>query len=375
LVPPGAYWAAARHADFAMPPPVAIEARALADDAVANLQLADPHTVAGRALDATGSPVSMARLEYHANDYVVDEAMSDVRGRFELIVPEGQGAVHVTPPQRMTTLEFPRVYLIVKSDEPAIELNAIRFRPLPEIHGTAYMADGSPAARTVIASQNLDPPLYVTTEDDGAFVILLDEMPQGPVKFTAEHALRFQRREFEIDPIGLVASEIHLREYAADAKQGGAGGPNDLSALVGRPAPELACDSWLNLPAGAESIGVAALRGKVVVLVMWAGFDFMGPGRHQLNELNAIYTAYEGVDDVQFVGIHDSSATPEEVSHFARVLNIRFPIGRDEDPYETFARYSTRQIPQLVLIDRAGAVRYFPATERLPEFIKVLRRE
>jgi hypothetical protein len=375
LVPPGAYFAAARQPEYAMPAPIPLEVRELAGDAIADFRLPDPHRIDGRALDDTGSPVALARLEYHAGGYVVDEAVSDVRGRFELTVPSGQGAIHVTAPYRMATKEFPRVYFVIPDDEPIIAPSPIEFRPLPELAGTAQLADGSPASRTLIRSLNLDPPLFILTDESGAYTIPLDAFPEEPLQFVAEHALLFQRAEIQIKPANLTLREIRLREFAPDTAQYSERAENDLRQLVGRPAPEFACDQWLNVPAGAPAPSVAGLRGSVVVATMWAGFDYLGPSRARSNELNALHALYEGIDDVAFVGIHDSTVEPGDVARYVRELGIRYPVGCDQDPYETFARYLTQQIPQSVLIDKQGVVRYFATHGRLVELIKVLRNE
>ncbi len=375
LVPPGAYFAAARHPDFAMPDPAPIDVRALDAETVADLRLRDPHRIDGRALDMTGSPVALARFEYHSGDFVVDETVSDVRGHFELTVPEGPGAIHVTPPYRMATKEFPRVYLDIRAAEAVVRPSAIEFRPLPELESRVLLADGSPATRALIESLDLDPPVFVLTGDDGAFTIALDAFPEAKIRFRVEDALQLQRAEIELDPKKLALSEVRLRPFEPEAALEPEKAANDLRALVGRPAPEFACDAWFNLPPGADSPSVASLRGKVVVVTMWAGFDFLGPSRARANELNAIHALYEGVEDVAFVGIHDSTVEPGDVARYVRQLGVAYPVGCDQEPYETFARYLTRQIPQTVLIDKRGLLRYYSTDGRLVELIKVLRNE
>lgn len=375
LVPPGAYYVAARHPDYAMPEPVKIEVRDLQRQAEANLQLADPHRLEGRALDDAGSPVPLARFAYHLGDYVVDEAVSDIRGRFQLTVPEGQGVIQVRAPYRMTTKLFPKVYMIVPADAPELEIPTVEFRPLPEIEGAVTLPDGSAGANVLISSLNLTPPYYTTTDETGRFVLSLDAIPEETLRFRAEHALRLLRDEFEIDPLKLEAPPIRLKEFEAHPPPADAWSPNDLHSLVGRPAPELACKSWLNLPPDVDELTVDGLRGTVVVLTMWTSFDYLGPSRYRADEMNKVYSLYEQIADVSFVSIHDSAVVPEDVSRYVRELGIRYPVGCDADPYETFARYLTQQIPQTVLIDRNGNVRFYATEGRLLELIKILRRE
>jgi hypothetical protein len=190
-----------------------------------------------------------------------------------------------------------------------------------------------------------------------------------------EDALQFERAEVEVDPKELALPEARLREYEPDLAQQPELAVNDLRALVGRPAPEFACDAWFNLPEGANDMSLASLGGKVVVLTMWAGFDFAGPSRHRAEQINAIHSLYAAIDDVAFVGIHDSTSEPGDVARYVRELGIRYAVGCDRDPYETFARYLTQQIPQTVLIDKRGIVRFYSTEGRLLELIKVLRAE
>ena len=50
------------------------------------------------------------------------------------------------------------------------------------------------------------------------------------------------------------------------------------------------------------------------------------------------------------------------------------PIGCDADPFLTFDLYNTNTIPQTVLIDKQGILRYYKVDGRILELIKDLRR-
>jgi hypothetical protein len=81
------------------------------------------------------------------------------------------------------------------------------------------------------------------------------------------------------------------------------------------------------------------------------------------------------VDDVVFVGVHDASVEPEEVEEYLAQYRIEWPVGCDADPFKTFVTYGINFIPQTVLIDKQGILRYHDVEGRLLELIKVLRRK
>ena len=144
-----------------------------------------------------------------------------------------------------------------------------------------------------------------------------------------------------------------------------------LSGLVGQTAPELACDAWFNSP----PLSLEGLRGKVVVLTFWGGFDVRGPIRDCIEELRALHDLLEDLDDVAIVCVHDSGKEPDEVGQYVKDYHIGFPLGRDAENAKTYERYGIHYIPQTVLIDKHGVLRYFRTEGRLLEMIKSLRRE
>jgi thiol-disulfide isomerase/thioredoxin len=114
------------------------------------------------------------------------------------------------------------------------------------------------------------------------------------------------------------------------------------SQLVGKPAPAFA------LPAvDGPAVALAALRGQVVVLDFWA--TWCGPCEIAHPLLLALHARHP---DVAIIGISDED---EQVirDHGASP----YPLVRDADA--TVARdYIVSGIPHVVLIDRAGIVRF-----------------
>ncbi len=372
-VPPGPYFVAARHADYAMPRPVPVELREDGEDTIADLVLPAPHHIEGTTVDQDGTPVSMTKLSYRSGDIIYDETLSDVAGTFRLTVASGPGVLRIYPPRRMMTVGIPWINFEVE-DDPVITLKPIGLQALPALTGRITADDTVPLDKILVSSLNLDPPVWATTDEDGAFRIELERMYDMPMQFRAEHALRFLRRDFEIDPLTLSSPEVRLRPYKPSLDAGDRTNPNDLEHMLGKPAPEIQCDAWLNTgPDGAE-LSLAQLKGKVVVLTLWGGFDTQGWTRHRINELNAMHRLLAGVEDVAIIGVHEASLEPSEVARYVYQYGIEFPIGCDADPFLTFDIYNTNTIPQTVIIDKQGILRHYKVNGRILELIKDLRR-
>ncbi len=374
MLPPGKYFVAARHPSFAMPPPKAVLADELEGKAVADLVMPAAHRLFGRALDETQNPVPLAVFSYRTENYVVAETVSDKTGLFELLVPAGQGALHIRAPRRMATVQYPRIDMMV-NDTPEVDLAMIAFRAAPRIAGRVTARDDVPLGKIMIASSNLEPPLVVTTNDKGEFTLELETVPGDPLQFRAEHAMRFLRRDFEIDPVKLKAPDVHLREFKPEPPAEDAYWANDLRILINKPAPELACRVWFNLAEAQEAIRLADLRGKVVVLMLWAGFDESSRNLQYIAEMNAIQHLYAGIEDVSVVSVHDGATPLQTITQYIQKLGITFPVGCDVETSETFKAYRTGYVPQTVLIDKTGAVRFYITDGKVLELIKLLRRE
>ena len=85
--------------------------------------------------------------------------------------------------------------------------------------------------------------------------------------------------------------------------------------------------------------------------------------------------AYANDDSVEVVGIHDATSTEQEVQAFIEHTGLAFPVGLDSQRFETFTAYKVTYIPEIVLIDKKGKVRFRQSGEGLVENLKLLRRE
>ena len=119
---------------------------------------------------------------------------------------------------------------------------------------------------------------------------------------------------------------------------------------------------------------MGTVQGKVVVAIFWGGFDATPKGLLRLEQMNTLYHAFRDAGDVTFVGIHDSGSGSGEVTEYINAFNVEYPVGIDNET-STFDLYDIFAIPQIVLIDKKGVLRFYDVEGRLLELIKSLRRE
>ena len=372
IVKPGDYFIAVRHPAYASPEPVKVPLPAGDEPTVVNLSLVTPHAVVGKVLLPDGGLCPNVAVSYMVRGALYAETLTQLDGSFRFLVPQDEGAVRVAaPPGYMTSDYFETP---IKGTLPErIELPPTRLAALPVIEGTVAGDDGAPSANVLVSSTNLDVEARAVTADDGRFQLkLVQAPPDGRVLVRAEHAQRFQRADAEVDVNHIKPLNLTLAPFEPDLEPRSLQPTdNDLAEMVGTPAPPLDCASWLN----AAPITLDQLKGKVVVLLFWGGFDGRPQSRDTLDELRAVYDLYQPVGDVAVVAVHDSGSSADEVRKYLETFKVAFPVGCDAEPGKTFEAYRVRYIPQVVLLDKKGNLRYFQTNGRLPELIKSLRRE
>ncbi|HOZ47815.1 MAG TPA: carboxypeptidase regulatory-like domain-containing protein [Candidatus Hydrogenedentes bacterium] len=370
---PGEYAVSVCHPDFASPPSIGLSLGTEAEDHVADLALLAPHAIEGEIHGPDDTPFPGVLLSYRVGDAWYGDVWSRADGSFRIVVPTGKGRLHVDPPDGFMTDDLP-VIPVEMGETPAVTLRPLRLTPLPEVEGIVRMPEGVTPEATLIASMNVDPPLWALTDEEGRFRVRLGHMPEeAKATFRAEHGRRFLRSEFTVDLRKNKPVDTTLEPFEPDlAPTPERPEGNDLSGLIGERAPEIACDPWFDSP---ESLTLETLRGRVVVILFWAGFDARPETLNQIERLRAVHMLLRGDDEVAFVGVHDSTSSPDEVRAYVEHRRIAFPVGRDLEPAKTFDRYHVQYIPEIVLVDRAGVVRYGCVGDRLPELIKALRRE
>ncbi|NIA15859.1 MAG: redoxin domain-containing protein [Nitrospiraceae bacterium] len=372
VLKPGACYLAARHADYASPAPRAFDVP-LAEETVAeDIVLPEAHVIAGSVMYDSGEPCAGVSVAYLIDGGLYEDVYTQFDGRFRLQTPGLPGTLRVTPPAGWmldTLADIPIRGQVV----PRLTLDPVRLVPLPAIEGVAVDAGGEPQPGVLITSRNVSPKVWAITDEQGGFRVQLARAPVDPAAlFTAEHGLRFLRGEFEVDFKSTQPVRVVLKAFEPDLTERKLEkGQNDMTELLGEEAPEIKCGAWFNSP----PLTLEKLRGSVVALTFWGGFDERSLARDALEELRALADLLRETEDVVFIGIHDSGEEPEAIGRYVRALRLNFPVARDAEPFQTYAEYNVHYIPQTILVDRKGIVRYFQTDGRLLELIKSLRRE
>lgn len=119
---------------------------------------------------------------------------------------------------------------------------------------------------------------------------------------------------------------------------------------VGQTAPAYA--AWTM---AGDSVSLAALRGKVVLLNVWA--TWCGPCRKEIPELRALDAAYRG-RGLELIGVSvDTDGTDETIKEFVKEFTMDYAIWRDPNEAVS-ATFRLAGVPATFLIDRRGIIRW-----------------
>ncbi len=124
-----------------------------------------------------------------------------------------------------------------------------------------------------------------------------------------------------------------------------------MMSLFEKPAPQLVAETWVQ----GEAQSLASLQGDVVVLYFFATWcENCEKARPFLLDLQKRFEAM----GVRWVGIvdHSKGQTPENVREFLASHGIRFPVMMDKGGMS--AAYRGQKIPDIVVLDRLGRVRW-----------------
>ncbi|MBC8087373.1 MAG: TlpA family protein disulfide reductase [Phycisphaerae bacterium] len=129
-----------------------------------------------------------------------------------------------------------------------------------------------------------------------------------------------------------------------------AAGDGDERVEIGAPLP-----NYLATSLDGDSVSLAALRGKVTLLNVWA--TWCHPCRTEIPELQAIHERYRK-DGLQLIGVSvDTDGTDDAIRTFMRDFKMTFPIWRDADD-RISAQFLIVGVPATFLIDKAGVLRW-----------------
>lgn len=120
--------------------------------------------------------------------------------------------------------------------------------------------------------------------------------------------------------------------------------PAPAPSLVGKPAPEISAQYWLNSP----GVTLKESQGKIVVVEFWA--TWCPPCRASIPHLIEMYKKFSP-QGVVFAGL--TNEPKEKVEPFAKELSMVYPVGGGSN---TGREYGVRGIPHAFIVDPAGTV-------------------
>jgi len=119
---------------------------------------------------------------------------------------------------------------------------------------------------------------------------------------------------------------------------------------IGEPAP-----SYQTASLAGDSVSLAALRGKVVLLNVWA--TWCHPCRDEIPELREIHGRYKA-RGLELVGVSvDAGGSDAAIRAFMRDFRMGYPVWRDPDE-RISAQFLVVGVPATFLIDREGILRW-----------------
>ena len=105
---------------------------------------------------------------------------------------------------------------------------------------------------------------------------------------------------------------------------------------------------------GGGQVTLSGLRGKVVVLNLWA--SWCPPCKAEMPAIQKVYRAYADLG-VVVLGVNTTYQDSEpDAADFVRKYNLTFPIPLDRDG-SVSQRYALRGLPTTFFIDRKGIIR------------------
>lgn len=122
------------------------------------------------------------------------------------------------------------------------------------------------------------------------------------------------------------------------------------TVAIGAPLPE-----YRSVSLAGDSVSLSQLRGKVVVLNVWA--TWCHPCRREIPELVAIDSQYRS-RGLETIGVSvDTDGSDDAIRDFMKEFAMRYPVWRDPDE-RISAQYLIVGVPATFLVDREGILRW-----------------
>jgi thiol-disulfide isomerase/thioredoxin len=130
--------------------------------------------------------------------------------------------------------------------------------------------------------------------------------------------------------------------------------PEIARVEVGKAAPEISAQSWIN----SNALALAELKGRVVLLEFWT---FGCYNCRNVEPYVKVWHQKYADKGLVVIGVHAPEFSYERVianvQRYVRAHAILYPIAIDND-FITWNRYKNRYWPALYLIDKRGIIRY-----------------
>ncbi len=124
-----------------------------------------------------------------------------------------------------------------------------------------------------------------------------------------------------------------------------------VTALIGRPAPEISLDNWHNNNDGPTTM--AQMRGDIVVTIFWA--TWCGPCKASIPSNNENYAQYKS-QGVRFIAICDNGNGGGIMARTADQHSMAYPTALDTSG-DAKKAYALPYFPYAVITDRKGTIR------------------
>lgn len=148
----------------------------------------------------------------------------------------------------------------------------------------------------------------------------------------------------------LLTAGLLIVSGCTSGERSGANVAGDGRVEVGLPAP-----AYSTVSLDGDSVSLAAQRGKVVLLNVWA--TWCHPCRTEIPELRAIHAKYQ-TQGLELIGVSvDTDGTDDAIRTFMRDFQMTFPIWRDPDE-RVSTQFLVVGVPATFLIDRQGILRW-----------------
>jgi peroxiredoxin len=120
-----------------------------------------------------------------------------------------------------------------------------------------------------------------------------------------------------------------------------------------------------------DSISLASLQGKVVLLNLWA--TWCVPCRKETPFLQEVYEKHRA-EGLEVLGVSLDTGDPKEVTDFVHEMGVTYTVGLDPH-MRAMDLYQVAGLPASFLLDRDGVLRWLrlgPVSTQDPEFLTAL---